>query len=407
MTKLLRGAFVIGRRDFSATVLSKTFLFFLLGPIFPLLFGVVFGGIGATVANSRQKPVVAVVASEDDFSRLDAARDRLATAIDDEHVIRLTRFDPEANLNTQRAHLLASKDPPVQAVLTGLPDHPQLTGAIKQDGTTAGQLRILLADLEGDTLAEPALAVDHTDTSTANTSRDLALTGQAAQTALFFFTLLLSTMLLSQLVEEKSNKIIEVVAAAVPIESLFVGKLFAMLAASILGLIVWISAGAAVLASFKGLGALPTPEMGWPTFLTLVIVYFGMNYLILGALFLTIGAQASTVREVQTLSMPVTFGQVLVFGLAATAVGAPNSTLAKVAAIFPFSSPLTMVARAAEQPGLMQHAIALAWQGLWVAIILKLGATLFRKTVLKSGPRGKWWRWSRRAAKVTEVTGLP
>jgi len=150
-----------------------------------------------------------------------------------------------------------------------------------------------------------------------------------------------------------------------------------------------------VLASFKGLGALPTPEIGWPTFLALVIAYFGMNYLILGALFLTIGAQASTVREVQTLSMPVTFGQVLIFGFAATAVGAPNSGIALAAAIFPFSSPLTMVARAAQGPDLWQHVIALAWQALWVAIILKLGSSLFRKTVLKSGPRTKWWRFSR------------
>ena len=41
-----------------------------------------------------------------------------------------------------------------------------------------------------------------------------------------------------------------------------------------------------------------------------------MNYLLLGAAFLTIGAQASTAREVQTMSMPVTFAQVLIFGFA-------------------------------------------------------------------------------------------
>ena len=40
-------------------------------------------------------------------------------------------------------------------------------------------------------------------------------------------------MLLSQLIEEKSNKIIEVLAAAVPIDAIFLGKLFAMLAASV------------------------------------------------------------------------------------------------------------------------------------------------------------------------------
>ena len=59
MMRLLRSAFVIGRRDFSATVLSKTFLFFLLGPVFPLLLGGVFGGIGARVASQAEKPVVA------------------------------------------------------------------------------------------------------------------------------------------------------------------------------------------------------------------------------------------------------------------------------------------------------------------------------------------------------------
>ena len=53
MMRMLRAAFVIARRDFSATVLSKAFIFFLLGPIFPLLLGGVFGGIGA---RSRARP---------------------------------------------------------------------------------------------------------------------------------------------------------------------------------------------------------------------------------------------------------------------------------------------------------------------------------------------------------------
>jgi len=214
---------------------------------------------------------------------------------------------------------------------------------------------------------------------------------------LFFLTLLLSTMLLSQLIEEKSNKIIEVVAAAVPIDSLFVGKLFAMLAASVIGIIVWTAAGAAVIASLKqgGLAALPPPAVGWPAFLALTIVYFAMNYLLLGAVFLTIGAQASTVREVQTLSMPVTFAQVVIFGFAATAVGSANTGAGLAAAIFPLSSPLVMVARAAMEANLWPHVVAIAWQMLWVAIILHLGAKMFRRTVLMSGPAKKWWKLGR------------
>ena len=66
MMRFIRSAFVIARRDFAATVLSKAFIFFLLGPLFPLLFGGVFGGIGAKVASQTEQPVVAVIAPQAD-----------------------------------------------------------------------------------------------------------------------------------------------------------------------------------------------------------------------------------------------------------------------------------------------------------------------------------------------------
>ncbi len=74
MMRFFRSAFVIGRRDFAATVLSKTFIFFLLAPMFPLLMGGVFGGIGARVAQQAERPIVAVIAPHDEFQRLNAAR---------------------------------------------------------------------------------------------------------------------------------------------------------------------------------------------------------------------------------------------------------------------------------------------------------------------------------------------
>jgi ABC-2 type transport system permease protein len=165
----------------------------------------------------------------------------------------------------------------------------------------------------------------------------------------------------------------------------------------VVGLVVWTGIGAVVLASLKsgGLAALPAPAVGWPTFLALAIAYFGMNYLLFGSVFLTIGAQASTAREVQTLSMPATFGQVLIFGFAAATIGAPESAGALAAAIFPLSSPLAMFARAAETPEVWPHVLALGWQAVWVALILRLGAGLFRRTVLKSGPSRPLFRLRR------------
>jgi ABC-2 type transport system permease protein len=212
---------------------------------------------------------------------------------------------------------------------------------------------------------------------------------------LFFLTIILAGMTLSQLIEEKSNKVIEVLAAAVPIESIFVGKLFAMLATSLVGIAVWLGVGIAAVSMFTHGAAesIPPPAVGSAAFLVLTLIYFAMNYLLLGSVFLSIGAQASTVREVQTLSMPVTVAQVLIFGFAALAVGSPDSPMALAGAVFPLSSPLVMVARAAEKPELWPHLVAIVWQAIWIGVVVWVSARLFRRTVLKSGPvRRRWWR---------------
>ena len=280
-------------------------------------------------------------------------------------------------------------------MLSGGLERPHLTGALAEDPAILGQLRLLIGTARSPG-AEPAPTIPVTNVATSSGSlvQDRGATAQIAQVLLFLLTMMLSTMVMSQLIEEKSNKIIEVIAAAVPIDALFIGKLFAMLAASVVGIVVWISAGALLIQWLKhgGVATLPPPAVGWPAFLALGVAYFAMNYLLLGAVFLTIGAQASTVREVQTLSMPVTFLQVVIFGFAATAIGAPAFGQALAAAIFPLSSPLVMLARAAEQPEYWPHVAAIGWQMLWVALILRVGARMFRKTVLKSGPPGQWWQ---------------
>jgi len=395
MNHLLRSAFVIGRRDFMATVWSKAFIFFLIGPLFPVLLGALFGGIGARVATQAEPTRVAVVASKAEFARLADARDRLQMAMGERRVIELIQVDPASDAGRQQRELLQSKQHPVLAVLTGGLERPHLTGAINTDGTTAGQIGMLLSAARAAPEGGAPLTVTPIEKATGSESRSRAITAQIGQMILFFLTIILAGMTLSQLIEEKSNKVIEVLAAAVPIESIFLGKLFAMLAASVVGIAVWVSAGVAAVSMLVegGTQSIPIPAVGSAMFLALIVVYFAMNYLLLGSVFLSIGAQAATVREVQTLSMPVTVAQVLIFGFAALAVGMPNSPIGIAAAIFPLSSPLAMVARAAELPELWPHLLAILWQALWVGLIISISARLFRRTVLKSGPaRRRWWK---------------
>jgi ABC-2 type transport system permease protein len=405
LPETIRAAFVIGRRDFTATVMSKTFLLFLLGPLIPLVFGFGFVMLGAQSGRNAAPPTVAVVSSADDFALISQARTRLSGLGGDRPLVALSHVEPQADAAAQRQRLLTSEARPVLGVLEGGLFAPHFTGAVAADGNTVRQIRLFVSEAQRRKALpmEPGqpVTVTLTESSAGSVAFSRGHTARIGQTLLFVLTILLAGMLLSQLIEEKSSKVIEVLAAAVPVDAIFLGKLFAMLAMSLVGISVWTSAGALAIASLipAGLGALPVPAVGWPMFLIFMLLYFSMSYLLIGATFLGIGAQASTVREVQTLSMPVTMAQVILFGFASVGVGRPDSAEALGAAIFPLSSPFAMIARAAEAPTLWPHLLALGWQALWVALILRVASRVFRRSVLKSGKRFRWpWQRKRVAA---------
>jgi len=380
--RTLHAAWVIARRDFVAVIFSKTFLFFLLGPLFPVIVGALAGGIGAQVADSVDNPVIGVAMSAEDSARFERASAALSQPLPGRipRFHRVTGDDPIAALN--------DPDKPLVAVLRGSLAEPELIGPPDQIERWQGPVALIAAEARGGLRAPPVpIATRAVRTSSGSQVQARVLTAQAGQFVLFLLTMLLAGMVLSNLVEEKGNKIIEVLAAAIPLDALFLGKLFAMLAVSLVGIAVWVTVGGAVVAvGGQGLPDLPAPAVGWPAFLALALIYFAMAYLLLGSLFLSIGSLATTVREVQTLSMPVTMMQVLVFFFASATVAQTGRPLELAAAAFPLSSPFAMIARAAQEPAVWPHLVALAWQVLWVGLIIRIGAGVFRKSVMKSGP---------------------
>jgi ABC-2 type transport system permease protein len=143
------------------------------------------------------------------------------------------------------------------------------------------------------------------------------------------------------------------------------------------------------------------PATGWPFFIGIGFLYFILSFLLLGAIFLGVGAQASTVREIQMLSLPITIFQVAMFSLSTAAANAPGSGLATIAQIIPFSSPLAMAARAATDDARAVHLLALGWQAIWVALVIFVSVRLFRSGVLSG--RSDWRFWKRGAGAATAV----
>ncbi len=392
-------AWVIARRDFVAVLFSRAFLFFLLGPLFPVIVGGLAGSIGGEVQREAVTIEVGLAMSPQDNAAMAAASERLAPQLGSA-LPRLRpmpeaagdpAFDARAFMEARRGNYAA--------ILTGTLEAPRLVGTGPQIARWQGPVGLVAGHaLAAAPARYPEVATEAVTTSAASERATRIQTAQIAQMLLFLLTMLLAGMVLSNLVEEKGNKIIEILAAAIPMDAVFMGKLFAMLAVSFVGIAVWglaafglWSAGGDAITQTTGFDPanLPAPAVGWPLFAVLGVIYFAMAYLLLGALFLTIGSMATSVREVQTLSMPVTMLQLMVFFLAAYTIKQPGSALEMAAIAFPLSSPFAMLARAAMEPELWTHALALAWQGFAVLVLVKGGSLLFRKRVMKSGGAGR------------------
>jgi ABC-2 type transport system permease protein len=407
MKRLIRQIAVIARRDFLAIVATPTFLLFLLAPAFMLAFGAV-GGSGAAQmgAASAEKTRIVAIAAGRDAERLKVAdTQRRSLYRGGEGPPELMIAQPSKDLPTQVKMLFDSKSIDVTAVLSGSLDAP--SAAFKAPSKRHAEYLVTLAD---DIVREErtGLSLDKRvvkGTMTESTARKATVRGQQASGffavfGIFFLTLLLAGQAVGTLAEEKSNKVIEILAASVPLEAVFLGKLIGMFGVSVVFVAFWGSLGALGV-NLMPPGMLPTsfaPAIGVPMFFTLCALYLAMAFMLLGAVFLGIGAQASTMREIQMLSLPITIFQVAMFGLSAAAAGAPGSTIATISEIFPFSSPFAMAARGATDPAIWPHLAALAWQTLWVGITIWISVRLFRIGVLKSG---SGWRGLFRRKRAT------
>jgi ABC-2 type transport system permease protein len=406
--RLLREAMVIARRDFLAVVATPTFLLFLLAPLFMLGMGMV-GGLGASgmADSAASKDRMVLIAPADQHAVLRSAETRVrALESRREPGPPLMLYLPQPDLKKQADALIADSKHDTIALGYGAFTAPNILEM--NEGGRSGRFLAALYEtaLRDGEMRNPAqLRSNPTFAELASPKPS-----NAGRTALGFFAVfgvfLVSLMLASQTVgmmaEEKSNKVIEILAAAIPLEAVFFGKLIGMFGVSVLFVAFWAAlgmGGGSAISGFMGGGASGgggsfglAPAVGWPAFYILGFCYFTMAFMLLGSIFLVIGAMAATMREIQMLSLPATILQVAMFGWASAGANAPDSMVATSAQIFPLSSPFAMAARGATDAALWPHFAALAWQALWVTIVIWVGVRLFRMGVLKSKVGWKFWK---------------
>ncbi|MBO9714509.1 ABC transporter permease [Sphingomonas sp.] len=407
--RFLRQTLTIARRDFTSTVFTPMFLLFLLTPVLMIGFGIVGGLAGQSAATSGEANKRLVVIASPRDAMIIAETDRQLRLIfpsgDAPPILRID--SPGANVSAQ-AHGLFGKDKhEVSAVLYGPLEQP----VILRTPRAGADVRYLTQLAEqsqrarklGSTARQsaPEIQVVQQGSASASGRAGIAYFGVIG---IFVLTLMLSSQAVGTMAEERSNKVIEVLAAAVPLESVFLGKLIGMFGSAVLFILFW----GTMIANLprllppefaSGLSNL-TPAIGVPAFPLLFVAYFTMSYMLLGAVFLSLGALASTPREIQLLGLPMTVFQFALFGLSTYSITHEGTWGSIAAKVLPFSSPSAMVGFAANSDSIWPHVAALGWQALWVGIVVSLGARTFRRGVLKS-ESPKLWRRRQAAAQLT------
>lgn len=236
---------------------------------------------------------------------------------------------------------------------------------------------------------------------------------------IYLFIFLYGSMVMRGALEEKTNRIVEVIISSVRPFELMMGKILGVAAVGLTQFLVWIAMGAGLITglsrffgpqmqqglentqSMQGAGsqALQTSINLWDQFHSLpfgkiifvFVLFFLGGYLLYSSLFAAIGAAASQDTDVQSFMLPVSLP--LVFGLLiaqASVIQAPHGSLATWFSYIPLTSPIVMVVRSPFDVSWLEIAgSATLLYSTFIAMVY-LAAKIYRIGLLKYGKKPTW-----------------
>jgi ABC-2 type transport system permease protein len=207
-------------------------------------------------------------------------------------------------------------------------------------------------------------------------------------TILFYMLIVGSaTLLLNNISKEKENRMVEVLLTSVTPRQLLTGKILGL---GIVGLgqtLFWFGTSYILLnlsdQAFPLSSAIHLPV----SFLVWGLVFFLLGYAIYASLMAGLGALAPNLREASQATFVITLPLMVPLFLGSSVfMQAPNSALAIVLSLFPFSAPVAMMARlSAGGVAWWQPVLSAALLVITIVIIVRTVASMFQAQELLSG----------------------
>jgi ABC-2 type transport system permease protein len=192
-----------------------------------------------------------------------------------------------------------------------------------------------------------------------------------------------ASILLNSVMEEKSNKILEVLLSSASATEILTGKVLgvAMLTLSVLA--VWGGIGAFGLVSASPETAATAGQVLMHDGLIFYFVaYMIGGYLMYAVLFAAIGAFCETPRDAQTLMGPIMMILVVPMLVMQMALTSPDAPVVKVLSWIPFFTPFLMSARAPSDPPLIEIVLTLIGMFATAGLMVWIAGRAFRAGAL-------------------------
>jgi ABC-2 type transport system permease protein len=194
----------------------------------------------------------------------------------------------------------------------------------------------------------------------------------------------IAQMLLTNTVEEKSNRIIEVLLSSVSAHQLMTGKILGIAATGLTMIGSW------VIFALIGIKIVDL-DLRWvsvirnPLYLASFIGYFLAGYMIYAAVLVAIGSVCNSLKEAQNLMQPVILLLMVPLIAMVFVVQDPNGTVSRILTYVPIYTPFLMMNRAGGPPPAWEYVATTILIVATIAVSFWAAGRVFRVGVLMTG----------------------
>ena len=292
------------------------------------------------------------------------------------------------------------------------------------------ELAQILQDVHPSVRTESILWSDKKGAEEQKTSAELSMIiGMIATLLIYMFIFIYGSMVMNGVVEEKSNRIVEIIVSSVKPFQLMMGKIIGIalvgltqvalwvvlvvVLSSVMGAVVGMPSDPAALMEAQNMmnGSMPAAQamdsgmmeglqilqsFNWIQIVLWFILYFLGGYLLYASIFAALGGAIDNNDDAQQFTLPVTIP--VIFALYVGIYGAmnPEGPLVFWCSFIPFFSPVVMMVRLPFGVPAWQLWLSFAILVITFLLIVKLAAKIYRTGILMYGKKVTYkdlWNW--------------